>query len=498
MDFLELEREFLRISRILNRQPDKDRGIELLGRFIKSRFGEEVLFYDFKVEKNQAVVNKVSSNHEGSGTPMPIERPIEDYRKPLLLKGPEEIDPYFGDSRKLFHMTEVYTIPVISRGEFTNLLLLYATGEREISLETQAFARFAGKELVAFLSRVKKSDHFFEGMLFRMNYLENILLFQNTKSDLNHIMKEIVQNVPKAIGMKKCTIALLDKNKEHLLPYYSNFLEPEEGVKYPINKDLTDDITGILALEKKEPIIVYDARNDPRCDPKLAAELNVYSNVTVPILNLQGEALGVMYVDNEQYEIFTAEQIQFLKIIGGHIGLILSNINYIDRLQSEVRTDGLTGLYNKESFITLFQEYMESRQKSKASFALLMLDIDDFKKINDTYGHILGDRFLKKFSEAMEKSVREEDIVGRYGGEEFMILLKDTDRNGAYRSGERIRKNIEKIKIRDISTTISIGIALFPQDSKSSKKLLEIADRNLYRAKKEGKNRVVSRDIDKT
>lgn len=497
MNFQEMEREFLRISRILNRQYDKDQGIQLVGRFIKSRFGAEVLFYDFKVDKNQAVVNEVSSAQQGLGTPMPIERPIEDYRRPLFLKGEKEIDPYFGDSRRIFFMTQAYAIPVVSRGEFNNLLLLYVTGEKDLTLGAQAFGRFAAKELVAFLSRIKKSHQSFEGILFRMNYLENILLFQNRKSDINQIMKEMVNNIPIAIGMKKCSIALLDKSKEYLLPYYSNFLEPEKGIKYPMDKNQVKDHTGILALEKKEPIIVYDARNDPRCDPELAEELNVYSNVTVPIVNLQGEALGVMYVDNEQYEIFTRDQIRFLKIIGGHIGLILSNLNYIDRLQSEVRTDGLTGLYNKESFLTLFQEYMESRQKSKASFAVLMLDIDDFKNINDNHGHMLGDRFIKKFSEAMESSVREEDIVGRYGGEEFMILLKDTDRAGACRSAERIRKNIEKIKIRNISTTISIGVAIFPQDSKSSKKLLEIADQNLYRAKKEGKNCVIAGDVDK-
>ncbi len=492
MNFQELEREFLRVSRVLNRQHDKDQGIDLVGRFIKSRFGAEVLFYDFKVDKNQAVVNKVSDKHENSGTPIPIDRPLEDYHNPMFLKGEKEIDPYFGDSRELFLMNEVYAIPVVSRGEFNNLLLLYVTGNKELSLAVQAFGKFAAKELTAFFSRIQNSNQTFERVLFRMNYLENILLFQNRKFNINQIMKEMVDNIPKAIGMKKCTIALLDKKKEHLLPYYSNFLEPEIGIKYPIDREQMDDHTGILALETKEPVIVYDARTDPRCDPELAKKLNVYSNVTVPILNIQGEALGVMYVDNGQYEIFTTEQIRFLKIIGGHIGLILSNINYIDRLQSEVRTDGLTGLYNKESFLTLFQEYCKSRQKSKAPFALLMLDIDDFKKINDSYGHILGDRFIKKFSEVMEKSVRDEDIVGRYGGEEFMILLKDTNQETAYRIAERIRKNIGKIRIRNISTTISIGLAVFPEDSKKSRKLLEAADKNLYRAKKAGKNTVAA------
>ncbi len=497
MNSQKIESEFLRISRILNRQHNKNQGIELLGRYIKSRFGADVLFYDFKVDKNQAVVNKVSNDHESSGTPMPIERPLEDYRNPLLLKGKEEIDPYFGDSRRIFLMTGVYAIPVVTRGEFNNLLLLYVTGEKEISLEVQAIGKYAAKELVAFLSRVKKSNQFWERMIFRTNYLENILLFQNSEADLDKIMKEIVENIPKAIDMKKCSIALLDKEKEYLLPYYSNFLKHNPGLKYPMDKGLTKDHTGILAMEKKEPIIVYDTRKDPRCDPELAKELNVYSNVTLPILNLQGEPLGVMYVDNEQYEIFTTEQIQFLKIIGKHIGLILTNLDYIDRLHSEVRTDGLTGLYNRESFWILFQEYQKTLKKTKASFALLMLDIDDFKKINDTYGHVLGDCFIKAIGASMEESLRGEDLVGRYGGEEFIILLKDIDEEGAFRIGERIRKNIETIRIQGISTTISIGIAIYPEDSKIGENLLKVADKNLYRAKIEGKNRIVPGYIDK-
>ena len=497
MNFQELERKFLKITRILNRQQDKDRGIDLLGRFIKSRFGGEVLFYDFTADKSQAVVNKVSEERQGSGTPLPIDRPIEDYNKPLWLKGKEEIDPYFGDSRRIFFMNRVFAMPIITRGEFNNLLVVYVTGEEEISLETQAFVRFAVKELVAFLSRIKNSNRFFEKMLFRMNYLENILLFQNQESDLEKIMKEIVENIPKAIGMKKCTIALLDKKKEYLLPYYSNFIDASKAEKYPMDKELIQDHTGILALEKKEPIIVYDAQKDSRCDPELARKLKVYSNVTVPIISLRGEALGVMYVDNGQYEIFTAEQIRFLKIIGGHIGLILSNLNDIDRLQSKVRTDGLTGLYNKESFQILYQEYVRSRQKTKGRFALLMMDIDNFKRINDTHGHPLGDRFLKKIAKTMEESVRDGDVVGRYGGEEFIILLKDTGRAGACRIAERIRKKIEEIRIREISTTISAGLAVFPEDSKYSGELIEVADRNLYRAKKAGKNQIFAEYIDK-
>ncbi len=497
MDFKELEREFLKITRILNRQQDKDRGVELLGRFIKTRFGGEVLFYDFTGDKSQAVVNKVSREYRGPGTPLPIRRSIEDYRKPLLLTGKEEIDPYFGDSRRIFSMDRVFALPVITRGEFRNLLLVYTTGEKEISPEIQAFVRYAAKELVAFLSRITKANQLSEKMLLRMNYLENILLFQNRESDLDQIMKGMVENIPKAIAMKKCTIALLDKKKAYLLPYYSNFIDASKADKYPLDKEKTRDHTGILALEKKEPVIVYDAQKDPRCDPELAKKLKVYSNVTVPIVNLRGEALGVMYVDNGQYEIFTAEQIRFLKIIGGHIGLILSNLNYIDRLQSKVRTDGLTGLYNKESFQILYQEYIRGRQKTKGPFALLMVDIDNFKGINDTYGHLLGDQFLKKIGRTMEQSTREEDVVGRYGGEEFIILLKDADREGAYRIGERVRKTIEKIRIREISTTVSIGVAVFPEDSKNQGELLEIADQNLYRAKKAGKNQIVGGYIDK-
>jgi len=153
--------------------------------------------------------------------------------------------------------------------------------------------------------------------------------------------------------------------------------------------------------------------------------------------------------------------------------------------------DFLTNLYNKRTIIKFLEKEIEFSKKNKVTFSILMLDIDHFKKINDTYGHLMGDKVLKKLANILKQNVREKDLVGRYGGEEFLIVLPNTSKSRAKDIAERIRKSVEKTLFpENIRITISIGVTeyLF-KDNIST--LIERADQALYKAKKEGRNRVV-------
>ena len=116
-----------------------------------------------------------------------------------------------------------------------------------------------------------------------------------------------------------------------------------------------------------------------------------------------------------------------------------------------------------------------------------MIDIDNFKKYNDTYGHQVGDMVLKKVAKSIKEAIDPSDFVGRYGGEEFSVFIVSNDREGVIEKAERIRKDVEK----KTNVTVSIGVSFFPEDGEDSKSLIEIADQHLYRAKEEGKNRVI-------
>jgi len=153
-------------------------------------------------------------------------------------------------------------------------------------------------------------------------------------------------------------------------------------------------------------------------------------------------------------------------------------------------TDGLTGLYNHRYIVDVLSSRITEASRYRKPLSIGMFDIDYFKKINDKYGHVFGDEVLIKISSVIEETIRKVDIAGRYGGEEFLIVIPDTDSGGAYKTAERIRETIEKIKWdKDgLKVTISGGVCEF--NDEDSEKLIAKADELLYRAKESGRNRI--------
>jgi diguanylate cyclase (GGDEF)-like protein len=167
-------------------------------------------------------------------------------------------------------------------------------------------------------------------------------------------------------------------------------------------------------------------------------------------------------------------------------------LSIYERTARSAVTDGLTGLYNHAYFLqALRQEVLRSKRHGLRA-ALLLLDLDDFKNVNDARGHVEGDRVLMKAAAIIRDSVREIDIAARYGGEEFAVLLPDTARLGAFVVAERIRTRLEKrFRRKRPMVTVSGGLAIFPEDAGTPADLIVQADAGLYRAKAAGKNQVL-------
>jgi diguanylate cyclase (GGDEF)-like protein len=159
-------------------------------------------------------------------------------------------------------------------------------------------------------------------------------------------------------------------------------------------------------------------------------------------------------------------------------------------------TDPLTSIYNRRFINEFLKKEIERSKRLDKIFSIVICDIDDFKKINDTYGHLSGDMVLKSFSQLIINSLRKLDVIGRYGGDEFIIILPETTSENAFNITERLRIEIENMKIplmRDKKTkiTASFGIAAFPEDGMSFDDLLVTGDGRLYKAKSKGKNKIV-------
>ena len=157
-------------------------------------------------------------------------------------------------------------------------------------------------------------------------------------------------------------------------------------------------------------------------------------------------------------------------------------------------TDKLTGLYNRRYFDYFLELEIKRSSRQQASLALLMIDIDDFKQINDTFGHLFGDTILNQLGELLKTQIRETDMAARYGGEEFAVVMSSTGLEKAVQIGERIRQTIQSYSFGDKNflMTASIGIAMYPSDADSFNQLIEKSDSSLYKAKRTGKDRVVA------
>jgi diguanylate cyclase (GGDEF)-like protein len=181
-------------------------------------------------------------------------------------------------------------------------------------------------------------------------------------------------------------------------------------------------------------------------------------------------------------------------ILVNQFALALRRLRLYQQIERLAITDSLTEVYTRRYILNRFEEEVTRSQIRKIQLSFLMIDVDFFKRVNDEYGHLTGDQILREVAGLIKENVRGIDIVGRYGGEEFCVVLPDTDRDGAHYVAERIRSAIEgtPLKAYDnvLKITVSIGHATFPDDGKNCAELLDKADAALYRAKDMGRNRI--------
>ena len=211
-----------------------------------------------------------------------------------------------------------------------------------------------------------------------------------------------------------------------------------------------------------------------------------------------GNTLGVLYVQCSSEEDVTAVNLRTdgLRQLVQLTGMAVATLNLRSKLENQSIRDSLTGLFNRHFMQISLDRELARASRRKQNLAVFMLDLDHFKKFNDTYGHAAGDTVLKAAAEIFKASIRAEDIACRYGGEEFTIMLPDMNAEIAFERAENIRRAISAIRLpldRDIlaELSVSIGVAFYPSDGDTAEQLLRRADEALYRAKKLGRNRVV-------
>jgi len=224
--------------------------------------------------------------------------------------------------------------------------------------------------------------------------------------------------------------------------------------------------------------------------PGASARSGIRSWLGVP-LEIHGVVEGALAVQSRAPHAFAPGRVRLLEAIGAQAAVALENA----RLYELAMVDGLTGLFVRRYFDARLDEEVERSKRFGTDFSVVMMDIDDFKQLNDTYGHPVGDRLLRGISETVRRQMRAVDTAARYGGEEFAMILPRTAMIDAYNQAERIRQQIADYRLAAddvvLSVTASFGIASYPESgADGAEALIRLADRALYRAKRTGKNRV--------
>jgi diguanylate cyclase (GGDEF)-like protein len=325
-----------------------------------------------------------------------------------------------------------------------------------------------------------------------LNVLRSTINAISTSIEIKEIVEAAGTNLPNLFDFSSFGVFW---KEDHLL-----FLHQEESCPPSFTQEVVKNIVKVFSILGEEPIdadrITFQTENrklrpkQMMVDPKATLK----SHITLPLV-IEGEILGCISLNSDQPNAFDAQDLQFLSVIGYQIAATLKHFQRFSSIKNIAIYDTLTGLHNRRYFEERLGVDAQKSFYSSTPLSLVMVDIDHFKKVNDTFGHTEGDQVLCKISSLLKTSVRKKDTVARYGGEEFILILPETGLGEASMIAERIRKLVEstpfEIANARINLTVSMGISNFPSHrAKSKEELVKMADQALYDAKRGGRNKV--------
>jgi two-component system cell cycle response regulator len=305
--------------------------------------------------------------------------------------------------------------------------------------------------------------------------------------DLKQIHDSILLTAMDAVGSDAGTLWMFTSTREELYPAIGSGVETDGLDRLRVG----DGVAGLVA-ERGIAILLPDPSGGPR---PAAGEPDLPVVIAIPLYS--GDRIsGVLSIYRKDVSHqFTRENLETAIFLAEQGGVAIENVQLHEEAQRLSLTDGLTGVYNRRYYQMQFRQVLATAMRFERPFSLLMLDLDHFKEINDTYGHQRGDEILIEFSQRVNRTLREIDTFSRYGGEEFICLLAETDLRGALTTAEKVVDAIRAEPFGSggeipINLTVSIGVASFPDHGDSYRNLVEAADRAMYRAKQEGRDRV--------
>lgn len=330
--------------------------------------------------------------------------------------------------------------------------------------------------------------------------LLEIMEVASSSLDLKQVLKDIAQRTASICQAHRCSIFLLDDAGERLKPVMSQFSDGHVDNELWHNfKTTTADHADIVplfrtAIHEREPVILHDPSRTDLIPRKWTEPFDIQKILVVPLI-ARDRAIGIMALDLiDPSREFSSDQVDLAVTVGGRVAASIENAQLYEEMQELATTDSLTGAYNRRALFELGEREVERAWRFERPLALLMFDLDHFKPINDRYGHPVGDEVLVAVVQRCQHQLRRVDILVRYGGDEFAVILPETGYAGAKRVADRLRRTVARPPIPTgagpVSLTITVGGTVLDSNRVHLEMLLERADNALYAAKTAGRNRI--------
>ena len=389
----------------------------------------------------------------------------------------------------------------------TNFYSKPKTGQSSLSTELSAFKNrliqdikthnqvdSLPKELEESLNReILALNEKHEKQLKEQRVLNSISQLLNRSHTLAELSKNALNLISKVLRAERGYIVLRNQDKKCFdLIAKRNFQRSNEATLSSPN-DIYSDTLVKRCYENREFLIIDDVEGSQTLSDAHSIDASSVRIIAVIPLHHLEEVIGVIYLDSSsQSHCFEQQHKPFLETFAAHTSIALNNV----QLYKRATTDDLTGLYTRQYIDERLAQEIERTKRYQRPFCILMVDLDHFKHVNDTYGHGTGDFVLQIVSDILTQDLRDTDIAGRLGGDEFIIILGETQQDGAANFAERIREKIESKPIEKdnnlMKVTASIGLACYKKSYNDQfVRLIEDADKALYQAKSNGRNKVV-------
>jgi len=398
-------------------------------------------------------------------------------------------------------------VPLIMRGKVVGLLMMgekingqpFDDLDMEFLKQISTHASICINTCRLYVKRQKEKEDL-DKTLSILSILYDIARAMTYITDLKSLLKYILSQAIKITKAEKGSIMLYDPGTDLLKIRVLIGLEDKEYQEKVNNDEIEcksfkpgEGVAGKV-FQTGKTMIINNTEEDNRF---VESDSSFVRSISCIPMAVYKDVIGVINVTNKQGEGgFSEQDAEILKAVADQAAVAINKA----QLWELAVTDSLTGLYIRRYFMAKFEEEFHRSKRYKKLFSIVMADLDEFKKINDIYGHTTGDQVLKTIGKFLQKNMRDVDIIARYGGDEFVMILPETDKDEAYSFAERLREKVSQMKLENLpKLTISLGIASYPVDEKDIEGLIKKADAAMYSAKQAGRNIVTkySSDINK-